>query len=141
MDDDSSDSGSHRMFSAIEFLSGAEKAELRLSWKEPKQIELIDFYPPPGTFDHDVTVTITPYPVEADVYITFDGTDPDQNSILYTGPFVIDTSDFNYQIRAKAYAQYWLPSEVHEAYYFTSSVVVRAFPNALNNQFKRQSLW
>jgi len=123
MEDDSSDTGSHRMFSAIEFLSGAEKAELRISWEPARQIERIDFTPFPGVYGTDVDVTIEAYPTGCSIYYTLDGSEPDQNSTLYTVPLGLTTSEYNYHIRARAYKQYWLPSEIYDAYYFTSKFI------------------
>jgi hypothetical protein len=123
MNDDSSPSNRHRMFSAIEFLSGAEKAELRISWEPARQIERIDFTPDPGAYGIDVDVTIDAYPTGCSIYYTLDGSDPDQNSTLYTTPLPLTTSEYNYHIRARAYKQYWLPSEIYDGYYFTTKFI------------------
>jgi len=123
MEDDSSDTGSRREFSAIEFLSGAEKAELRLSWEPPRQIERVDFIPAPGAYSEDVDVELVAYPSGCSIYYTLDGSDPDENSYLYSSALPLITSEYNYHIRARAYKDHWLPSEIYDGYYFTTTIV------------------
>jgi hypothetical protein len=123
MNDDNSPSNRHRMFSAIDFRSGVERAELRISWEPARQIERIDFIPAPGAYSNDINVEMDAYPSGCSIYYTLDGSDPDQNSALYSTALPLLTSEYNYHIRARAYKQYWLPSDIYDAYYFTTQYV------------------
>jgi hypothetical protein len=56
--------------------------------------------PAGGVFSAPVQVLITTVPADAEVRFTLDGTEPDQSSTRYSGPFVVETST---QVRARAY--------------------------------------
>lgn len=98
-----------RFWSAIEHRHGLEKACLRVHWREPTQIQT-PLISPTEEFRLDTTtVTISTYPTDANIYYTLDGSTPTESSILYTGPFEISSST---TVKAKAYKQYWLDSDV-----------------------------
>lgn len=95
------------------------------------------FSPIPGFYDTPVTVTISTYTENAEIYYTLDWSIPDQQSILYTGPIDIDTTTV---FRARAFRTDWYPSDVVTAYYSydvgssdetlpQSSIVCSASPN------------
>ncbi len=48
--------------------------------------------PLPGFYTTPITVTIRDTITQANIYYTLDGSTPDESSIFYTGPFVLDTS-------------------------------------------------
>jgi hypothetical protein len=48
--------------------------------------------PPPGTYNNNVTVTITDATPGATIYFTTDGSVPTLNSTKYTGPFVVSAN-------------------------------------------------
>ena len=107
----------YRFWSAIEHRSGIEKACLRVHWRAAQRIQTprID---PTEEFQLDVGffVTMSTYPTDAAIYYTTNGTDPDENDTLYTGPIEINTSPIT--IKAKAYKQYWIPSAIAQKDYY-----------------------
>jgi len=106
--------GVHRLWSAEEFLGGTEKACLRASWRPPTQLQEPRFDPTEGFQLESFDCTLRTYPTDASIYYTTDGSTPDENDTLYTGPFEIAE---NTTVKAKAYKEYWSPSEVASKYY------------------------
>lgn len=111
-EDNSSDTDARRMFSAIEYRSGAEKAKLCVSWVPPPTLRAPEIDPIGGIYFVPITCTIRAYPSDVSVYYTLDGTDPDENSSLYTQPFTVysDTT-----VKARAYREYAIESAITEA--------------------------
>ncbi|NLO11020.1 MAG: formylglycine-generating enzyme family protein [Candidatus Cloacimonetes bacterium] len=69
---------------------------------------------PAGFYTEDQTVSISCATPGASIYYSLDGNDPDESSMLYTSPVVIDS---NATLKARAYKENWLPSEIAEAEY------------------------
>ena len=100
---------SYRLWSAIEHRGGLERARLKVSWIAPKKldppiIEPVETFQV-GAFD----CTIRVFPTDASIYYTLDGSNPNTNDILYTGPFQITSSK---EVRARAYKDYWTYSDI-----------------------------
>jgi hypothetical protein len=83
------------------------------------------FDPPPGTYTtaQNVSINSLTFPSGALVRYTLDGTEPDSGSPLYTTPIQLSLDD-NYEIRARSFAQNWIPSEVYIGYYIMTGTVV-----------------
>jgi hypothetical protein len=98
-----------RLWSAEEYLGGVEKACLRVWWRPANQIQTPYISPEEEFQLGPFNCEITTYPTDADIHYTIDGSDPDQGDTLYSIPFYLleDTT-----IKARAYKQYWLPSEI-----------------------------
>lgn len=64
--------------------------------------------PASGTISYMRTVTLTASKPEANIYCTFDGTEPTQDDFLYDPPLQIDRS---ITLKAKAFLDGYLPSE------------------------------
>lgn len=80
--------------------------------------------PAASTYHVAQTISILAYPNDAQIYYTTDGSDPDQSSTLYEGPFQITKSTL---VRARAYKNPdWLPSLITDADYILQ-VVAPAF--------------
>jgi hypothetical protein len=104
---DGPDSG--RFWSALEYLNEVEKACLRVWWRPAEQIQT-PFISPSVEFQIlNFECSISTYPTDAAIYYTIDGSDPDEGSTLYTAPFTIARS---MEVRARAYKEYWLDSEI-----------------------------
>jgi len=65
------------------------------------------FDPDPGSFQYPVSVSMSTPTENAIIYYTLDGTDPDQNSNLYTQPILIQETT---TIKARAYKEGLNPS-------------------------------
>jgi len=104
-----------KWWSAIEHLGGIEKACLRVHWRQAERIQT-PVITPAEEFQLDVPFdcTISTYPTDALIYYTNNGSDPDENDTLYTGPFTIESPQ---TIKAKAYKQYWIPSYIAQKDY------------------------
>ncbi|MBC8525785.1 MAG: choice-of-anchor D domain-containing protein [Candidatus Cloacimonetes bacterium] len=72
------------------------------------------FDPPGGTYTEPQYVKISCLTSESIIRFTLDGTDPDENSLEYTDSILVDVS---MTIKAKAYKQDWLPSQIATAIY------------------------
>jgi len=70
--------------------------------------------PPSTSFLDTITVSITDPTAGASIYYTVGGTNPDQSSLLYTGPIIITEST---TVKARAYAPGLDPSTVASATY------------------------
>ena len=106
----------YRFWSAMEHLGGVEKACLRVFWRPAQQIQT-PYIEPVVEFQLSVgfLCTITTYPTDAAIYYTTDGSDPTEGDTLYTTPFPINNSPLT--VKAKAYKQYWIPSEIGQRDY------------------------
>lgn len=78
------------------------------------------FSPAPGVYDNSVVVTISTTTPGADIYYTLNGAEPDDNSILYTGPITL-TSTTN--IKAVAYKNGMNTSLISNAGYVINIIV------------------
>ncbi len=76
------------------------------------------FAPDPGTYQTEQTVSINTQTVPdgAQIRYTMDGSDPNASSTLYTTPIELELNN-SYEIRARAFATDWTPSEVYVAQY------------------------
>ncbi|MFA5509661.1 MAG: SUMF1/EgtB/PvdO family nonheme iron enzyme [Candidatus Cloacimonadaceae bacterium] len=72
------------------------------------------FDPPGGSIFEMQTISISCAIFGASIYYTLDGTNPDEGSTPYTSPIIIDSST---TLKARAYKENWLPSEIAEAEY------------------------
>jgi len=72
------------------------------------------FNPPGGTYYASQNVTLSTTTPDASIYYTTDGTDPDQNSTLFTNPIPVNQT---VTIKARAYADGLDPSFVGQATY------------------------
>lgn len=84
------------------------------------------FNPEPGTYQTEQAVSINTQtvPAGAQIRYTMDGSDPDASSTLYTTPLELELNN-SYEIRARAFATDWIPSEVYIAQYtITGSVEI-----------------
>jgi len=118
MIDNSSVSDSHRLWSAIDYKEGTEKATLEVVWREPEQIDTPIILPLEIFQTAPFDCSISTQPSDASIYYTIDGSDPDENSTLYAGTFEISE---DVTIKAKAYLNYWTPSEISSiSYQFVS---------------------
>ena len=78
------------------------------------------FYPPAGSYLNAVDVNIICFLAGAAIHYTLDGTEPDENSILYAAPVNITQDTL---LKAKAYKTDWLPSLTTSAYYEISTAI------------------
>jgi len=129
---DGPDSG--RFWSALEYLNEIEKACLRVWWKPAEQIQTPYISPEEEFQIGYFTCAMTTYPTDADIYYTDDGSDPDEGDTLYSAPFAIleDTV-----IKARAYKQYWLTSEIATQNYIAYYPHFTSFGFATNQTFWR----
>ena len=99
----------YRMWSSIVNKGGAEKAQLRVWWKAQRQIDSPDI-DPPGEFQlTSFQCSIGVFPVDATIYYTTDGSTPTESSTVYTAPFTVSADT---TVKAKAFKEYWIPSDV-----------------------------
>src|SRR5699024_7765959 len=70
--------------------------------------------PTPGMVPSGTEITLNTQTENADIYYTIDGTDPDENSLHYTEPIIIEEAT---TIRAIAVLEELLPSEINEFAY------------------------
>ncbi|NCA84497.1 MAG: hypothetical protein EOM83_02875 [Clostridia bacterium] len=73
-----------------------------------------DFTPGSGTYSNPVSVTITSDTPDADIYYTTDGSDPTQQSTLYTLPLTISQTT---TLKAKGFLDGYNPSYITTAQY------------------------
>jgi len=113
---DGPDSG--RFWSALEHLEEAERACLRVWWRPAEQIQTPYIQPVEEFQLRTFSCSMTTYPTDAAIYYTIDGSDPDETDTLYTTPFSVV---FDTVVKARAYKEYWLDSEIatrnYTAYY------------------------
>jgi hypothetical protein len=102
---------SGRFWSALEYLNEVEKACLRVWWRPATQIQTPLILPAEEFQIVPFQITMSTYPTDANIYYTVDGSDPDEGDTLYTVPLGMDEVGTK-TIKARAYKQYWLPSEI-----------------------------
>ena len=76
--------------------------------------------PAGGFFNTSQVVEIESSTIDAFIYYTFDGTEPTQNSILYTNPFIISETCI---IKAKAFKDTYLESLTTEAVFLFGNTI------------------
>jgi hypothetical protein len=84
------------------------------------------FSPAPGTYQtaQSLTINTSTTPAGAQIRYTLDGTEPTSSSTLYTVPIPLALNN-TYEVRVRAYASNWAPSEVYVGYYtITGSVTI-----------------
>ncbi len=94
----------------------------------PLTIQSPQFNPPAGIYTDPVSVTINvPLPANANAVVryTTNGSDPTPTSPIYSTPIAVNQS---MQIKARAYATNWLPSEVYLASYTITGQVAIPTP-------------
>lgn len=84
------------------------------------QVDNPIFEPLPGSYPDPQLVTVSTETVEAEIYYTFNGDDPDDNSILYTGPFFIDE---DVVIKARGYKPGYIPSDISTGIYLITQTL------------------
>jgi hypothetical protein len=72
------------------------------------------FSPPAGAYEGSVLVSILVETEDAIIKYTLDGSDPDENSPVYSQPIFIETTTV---ISARGYKEHWTPSPVAVAEY------------------------
>lgn len=72
------------------------------------------FTPAPGTYNAPIVLQMFSQTPATRIHYTLDGSEPDEDSTLYTGPMLIEVSTL---VRARAYRNTWLPSEISDAQY------------------------
>ena len=72
------------------------------------------FNPPAGTYNEPQYVKISCSTPDAAIHYTMDGTDPDENSIIYTDSILVDVS---VTLKSIAYKQDWVTSQIAIAPY------------------------
>jgi len=97
--------------------------------------------PAGGSYADVVSISMNANPVGASIYYTMDGSDPDENSILYTGPFDLTGSA---TIKAIGYLTGYTISGIATSDFIVSSGSVNQTPilNGIGNQstFEEQTL-
>jgi len=115
---------SYRLWSAIEHRGGLERARLKVSWVAPKKLDP-PVITPVETFQLSAfDCEIHAYPTDASIYYTLDGSNPNDNDILYVGPFEISRSK---TVKARAYKPYWTYSDIAEKSYSLYSAIPLEF--------------
>ena len=62
-----------------------------------------------GFFSEAQTITLSHSNPEAKIYFTLDGSEPSENSLVYTDPLTIN---FNTRMRARSFQNEWMPSPI-----------------------------
>ncbi|MGC9362885.1 MAG: chitobiase/beta-hexosaminidase C-terminal domain-containing protein, partial [Candidatus Syntrophosphaera sp.] len=90
------------------------------------------FDPPGGTYGSALSVSLTTSTEGAQIHYTLDGSDPTQDSELYTEPIAVADYTQDLIITARAFKDEWEPSPTASATYsvLSSPVDVRAFTYA-----------
>ncbi len=78
------------------------------------EVEIPYFSPPGGDYYSTQNVEIICATEEVDIFFTSDGSDPDETSIVYSGPIEIST---NVLLKARAYKSGWEASGIASAIY------------------------
>lgn len=85
------------------------------------------FLPLGGTYQTAQNVTLTCATSGAQIRYTLNGTDPTETSALYTNPIHLNLNSTT-EIRAKAFKEYWIPSNiVSNTYIITGTVPAPSF--------------
>ncbi|THB69051.1 MAG: hypothetical protein D6B27_01075 [Gammaproteobacteria bacterium] len=77
-----------------------EQIQLLYAEDIPQYVQNPQFSPIAGTYNSTVNVTLSSDTEDALIYYTLDGSEPDQESTLYTAPFAVSAST---SVKAKAY--------------------------------------
>jgi len=80
----------------------------------PNTVATPVFSPPAGQFSEPINVTITTLTEEAEIFYTTDGSDPTENSYLYSEPLYLEEST---TLKARAYKEGMNPSAIVTANY------------------------
>lgn len=81
-------------------------------------VEAPFFSPEPGEYSGEVQISLSCQTPDAAIYYTMDGTDPDENSALFTSVFTISSSCI---IKARAFNSLYIPSPITYAAYEIST--------------------
>ena len=108
----------------------------------PEQTAQPDIDPEPGVYEGEIEIALLCATPDALIYYTLDGEDPDEGSILYGEPFILDESVL---LKARAYKVGYFPSEVLAAEYtinpsniddpglpVPATKLIAAYPNPFN---------
>ncbi len=100
-----------------------------------------EFIPESGSYVDYIELEIISETEDAEIYYTLDESEPTEESLLYTEPVWID---YDVTVRARAYKEGWLPSEIAEAFYeielsvddpdILTPLRMKAYPNPFNPQ-------
>src|SRR5690554_1973344 len=98
-----------------------------------------EIIPEPGSYIDYIELEIICETEDAVIYYTLDESEPTEESLLYSEPIWID---YDVTVRARAYKEGWLPSEIAEAVYEIelsaenpdplTPLSMRAYPNPFN---------
>lgn len=77
-------------------------------------VAIPSFSPDPGIYEDSVSVEMFCSTPDAQVRFTLDGTDPDENSTLYTEPLLLDTTT---TVKARGFLEGWIASEINSGEY------------------------
>ena len=69
------------------------------------------FTPPPGVYTQPITIEMTSYPADANIFYTIDGSNPTQSSLLYNQPIPLGMNS-EISIKARAFRPFYNPSEI-----------------------------
>src|SRR5690606_36457181 len=84
----------------------------------------VGFTPPPGIYTQATSVVLTTQTIGASIRYTLDGSEPTENSALYSTAIVVPLNT-TMVITARAFKQNWLPSEViQNTYTVTGQVTI-----------------
>lgn len=110
----------------------------------PPKISTPAFSPEAGTYEEQILVTISCTIEDTHIYYTLNGSDPTQNSYLYSEPVLLNQDT---TLKARAYKAEWLPSDIAVAEYeIVSSIDDPVEPletklhNAIPNPFNPDTL-
>ncbi|MCB5269980.1 MAG: chitobiase/beta-hexosaminidase C-terminal domain-containing protein [Candidatus Cloacimonadaceae bacterium] len=78
------------------------------------QLQAPLFSVPGGQYEQAQTLSISSPNSSAEIRYTLDGSDPDQSSMLYSNPIVVDV---NRMVKARAYLEGWEPSPMVSSFY------------------------
>lgn len=99
---------------------------------QPQQLPALVFDPPGGSYLVGQTITITCSEENAQIHWTSDGSEPTQQSALYTVPLAIpavfQAASMSGTIKARAFKTGWDPSPIASSTYTTAYAVTVATP-------------
>lgn len=113
--------GSHYYLDNLSYSPGAYSTRLRVyyDFAAGDPVDNVTISPNGGSFTGPVTVTLSCDTPDATIYYTLDGTDPTQDSHLYSTALVVDNTTM---IKARAYATGRMPSPVAKAKFVLPTV-------------------
>ena len=106
---------SYRVYGYASYTNGDLGFRICRSVPTATAVSTPQFDPPGGVYQGNQVVSITCATPDASIYYITDGSEPNESSLLYTGPISIGADA---TIKAKAYKTHWTPSEVSTAQYF-----------------------